>query len=88
VVAAHLFLESSCSQDTITGFMLAGVGDIDSKKQTNYLTVTSSAPTIMRIVFYPPMMSSLPFPCRDDRPTNRGGLHTVHEAEGRLRNLD
>ena len=40
---------TSCSQDTITGFMLAGVGDVDSKKQTNYLTVTSSTSNAIRI---------------------------------------
>merc|ERR1712070_525474 len=28
-------------EDTITGFMLAGVGDINAKKETNYLVVTS-----------------------------------------------
>merc|ERR1719331_2992406 len=28
-------------EDTITGFMLAGVGDLNAAKETNYLVVTS-----------------------------------------------
>ena len=30
------------SQDTITGFLLAGVGDVDFKKRSNFLTVKDS----------------------------------------------
>lgn len=30
------------TQDTITGFLLAGVGNIDTRKKSNYLAVDSS----------------------------------------------
>ena len=31
-----------CLQDTVTGFLLAGVGNVDLRKKTNYLIVDNS----------------------------------------------
>jgi hypothetical protein len=31
-------------QDTVTGFLLAGVGNVDLRKKSNFLVVTESAP--------------------------------------------
>ena len=31
-----------CSQDTVTGFLLAGVGNVDLRRNTNYLVVNES----------------------------------------------
>ena len=35
-----------CSQDTVTGFLLAGVGNVDLRKKSNYLVVNESEPLI------------------------------------------
>mmetsp|Transcript_38035 Transcript_38035/g.61340 ORF Transcript_38035/g.61340 Transcript_38035/m.61340 type:complete len:124 (+) Transcript_38035:498-869(+) len=31
-------------EDTVTGFLLAGIGEIDAKKNSNFLVVTSKTP--------------------------------------------
>jgi V-type H+-transporting ATPase subunit F len=33
---------SACMQDTVTGFLLAGVGSVDLRKTTNFLVVNDS----------------------------------------------
>jgi hypothetical protein len=35
-------LSPLCLQDTVTGFLLAGVGNVDLRKKTNYLIVDNS----------------------------------------------
>lgn len=32
-------------QDTVTGFLLAGVGNVDLRKKTNFLVVNESMPS-------------------------------------------
>ena len=41
----------SCVQDTVTGFLLAGVGNVDVRKKCNYLIVDSSALSLTGPVF-------------------------------------
>lgn len=31
-----------CAQDTVTGFLLAGVGNVDLRRKSNFLVVTES----------------------------------------------
>ncbi|KAL4190709.1 hypothetical protein AMTRI_Chr07g26130 [Amborella trichopoda] len=38
-------------EDTITGFLLAGVGNVDLRRKTNYLIVDSSTPVANMIRF-------------------------------------
>lgn len=41
-VAPSPYLLNLVIQDTITGFLLAGVGNVDLRRKTNYLVVDSS----------------------------------------------
>ena len=41
---------ASCLQDTVTGFLLAGVGNIDVKRKTNFLVVDSSTLLHMPVI--------------------------------------
>jgi hypothetical protein len=38
----HTHARIAHTQDTITGFLLSGVGNVDIRKKTNYLVVDSS----------------------------------------------
>lgn len=39
-------------QDTVTGFLLAGVGNVDLRKNTNFLVVSESAPSACPTAFW------------------------------------
>lgn len=38
----HQRWELGCLQDTVTGFLLAGVGNVDLRRKSNFLVVTES----------------------------------------------
>lgn len=44
---AHAHARLYPLQDTITGFLLAGVGNVDLRKKTNFLAVDSSRPLLL-----------------------------------------
>lgn len=39
----NLIVRWSFAQDTVTGFLLAGVGSVDLRKKSNFLVVNDSA---------------------------------------------
>lgn len=41
---------AACMQDTVTGFLLAGIGNIDIRRHSNFLIVTDSTPLTYALV--------------------------------------
>ena len=56
--AYHLETLSHVLQDTITGFLLAGVGNVDMRKKKNFLVVDSSKYLPTNFIFSHPTFSS------------------------------
>lgn len=52
-----------CVQDTVTGFLLAGVGNVDLRKKTNFLVVNESELLILSYVALRALHSSLYTQC-------------------------
>ena len=63
-------------QDTVTGFLLAGVGNVDLRRKSNFLVVTESEYLAAMAI----QMTSLLIPLTDTRTYAETSVKTIEDA--------